>query len=145
MSTSALFEVAESQHLPVLVLPTRRNGVSSDIADDTLAEVDLETARGSLLIAPERTLVIAGARRYAWWRVDPKSGDTVAVTDEGLYGAFEYIAEYRKDVFGQVEAVKVFLVDATQKTLVYTFRRAEWGGLVAVIKWLKEGGVILPK
>src|SRR5947199_1660237 len=52
-----------------------------------LARVREETSHGFLALAPQRALAIGGIPRFGWWRVDARSGETVAVTDEGLYQA----------------------------------------------------------
>jgi hypothetical protein len=44
-------------------------------------------AGGNWVIAPEHALVVGGPQRFAWWQVDPRSGATIAVTDDGLHGA----------------------------------------------------------
>jgi hypothetical protein len=42
---------------------------------------------GFLLLTPNRAITLADAPRLAWWQVDRHSGETIAVTDEGLYQA----------------------------------------------------------
>jgi hypothetical protein len=50
------------------------------------------TESGRVLIAPERT-PSAAPPRFAWWQVDPSTGDAVTVLDTGLYGAQD-VPEY---------------------------------------------------
>jgi hypothetical protein len=45
--------------------------------------------RGQMAITPQRAISVGGASRLAWWLVDPTSGETIAVTDEGLHGGDE--------------------------------------------------------
>ncbi len=49
---------------------------------------------GRVLIAPERT-PSAAPPRFAWWLVDPSTGDAVTVLDSGLHGAQD-MPEYAK-------------------------------------------------
>jgi hypothetical protein len=41
---------------------------------------------GAVLVAPERTPA-AVPQRFAWWQIDPSTGDAVTVLDSGLHGA----------------------------------------------------------
>ena len=43
------------------------------------------TDAGLLAVAPERAVLLAETPRYAWWQIDPRSGHTIAATDEGLH------------------------------------------------------------
>ncbi|PYX13362.1 MAG: hypothetical protein DMG84_19360 [Acidobacteria bacterium] len=150
MNTSGMFDLAEAQHVPALVLPAARNRLSSAIPEDTLAKVDQETAKGFLLVGPEHTVSIAGAQRYAWWRIDPKSGETTAVTDDGLYGS-EMMAVLKKNVEGQVLEVKVFFVGMFGDVFLNLSNIPQLqaqnvnapGGLAALCQFLKNAGIDL--
>ena len=44
-----------------------------------------------MVVVPQRGVRLGQDTLFAWWRVDPKSGVAIAVTDEGLHQvAFEY-------------------------------------------------------
>jgi hypothetical protein len=70
----------------MLALPQERSRVSG-VHPDALARLDADVARGYVAVAPERAPSIDGTPRYAWWRIHPSSGETTAVTDEGLHAA----------------------------------------------------------
>ena len=85
LSTSALFDRAVAERIPILLLPRDRSRLDGTVPPDVVARLDEAAAAGHLAIAPQRTVSIGGAQRFAWWQVDPRSGETIAVTDEGLH------------------------------------------------------------
>jgi hypothetical protein len=56
------------------------------IPEDARARARHALAGGKWVIAPEHALAVGGRKRFAWWQVDPRSGETIAVTDDGLHG-----------------------------------------------------------
>jgi hypothetical protein len=84
MSTSLVFERAQAAKTKAVLLSRKGASLGSDVPEDVRARVDELLAAGWVIIAPERPVDIAGARRYAWWQIDPHFGETIAVTDEGL-------------------------------------------------------------
>jgi len=46
-------------------------------------------------VAPERQIALGKEPRFAWWRIDPLSGKTTAVTDQGLQGTEYTLVEDR--------------------------------------------------
>ncbi len=85
MSTSTLFDRVETERIPTVVLPAERDRLDSGIPEDTRARLQEETAGGHIAVAPQRAVGLDGAPRLAWWRVDPRTGETTAATDEGLH------------------------------------------------------------
>ena len=82
--TSLLFELAQAQKVGPVLLTQQGPSLRDDLPEDGRARVEESLAAGNLVIAPERAIQVAGASRYAWWQIDPRSGATTAVTDEGL-------------------------------------------------------------
>lgn len=87
MSTSALFEQANATRTPVRLLTPQDTSFGGGLPENTLAMLRADLAQGYLALAPQRTIAIGGTPRFAWWRIDRRSGETIAVTDEGLYEA----------------------------------------------------------
>ncbi|MDZ4339462.1 MAG: transglutaminase domain-containing protein [candidate division NC10 bacterium] len=85
MSTSSVFELAKVERVSLLLLPQENSRLDSKIPQDAMARLAEDSSRGYLAIAPQRTFSIAGVPRFAWWRIEPRSGEVTAVTDEGLH------------------------------------------------------------
>jgi hypothetical protein len=84
-STSLVFELAQAQKVGAVLLTQKAPPLRDDLPEDGRARVEESLAAGNLVIAPERAIQVGGASRYAWWQIEPRSGATIAVTDEGLY------------------------------------------------------------
>jgi len=44
-------------------------------------------AAGRHIVVPAKPVLLAGRQRYGWWDLDPKSGRTIGVMDDGLHQA----------------------------------------------------------
>ncbi len=96
LSTSAVFDRVAQEGIEVLLLP-KALGKLQGIPEETMARLQEEIDSGYVLVAPQRAPTIDGVPRTAWWRVDPRTGTTVAVTDEGLHAvAVEYQVQRSK-------------------------------------------------
>jgi hypothetical protein len=87
MSTSVIFERADAEKIGSVLLSLTSSALKAGVSNDVRARIDESLAKGHLILAPEATIAIGGKPRFAWWQVDPRSGRTIAVTDEGLYQA----------------------------------------------------------
>jgi hypothetical protein len=85
MSTSALFARARTAGVPILVLPRDKERLDASVPDDARARLQADVDRGYLAVVPQRPIPVDGAARIAWWQIDPRTGTTVAVTDDGLH------------------------------------------------------------
>jgi hypothetical protein len=91
VSTSSLFESARTKNTPAVLLAQSGTKPGSALTADTRARIEESMAAGSVLIAPQQPAVIDGAKRYAWWQIDPRSGETIAVADDGRRAAGETV------------------------------------------------------
>jgi hypothetical protein len=89
MSTSWLFEQAHASGATTTFLVRDTAGLTGDVPADGRARVEEALAAGYVALAPTGPIAVAGAPRFAWWQVDPRSGTTTAVTDEGLHQTVE--------------------------------------------------------
>ncbi len=107
LSTSSLFDSARASNNPAVLLAQNGMKPGSSLSADTQARIDESIAAGNVLIAPKLPVTIGGAQRYAWWQVDPRSGETIAVTDDGLRGAAAEPAVINVFVAGSATGVAV--------------------------------------
>ena len=115
--TSLLFELAQAQKdSPVLLTPAGP-ALPNDLPDDGRVRIEEALGAGRVVIGPTRPVQFGGAKRYAWWEVEPRYGVTTAVTDEGLYGGL-----YQEGVIVLVGTrAYVFLSVAGVPIATYTF------------------------
>jgi transglutaminase-like putative cysteine protease len=85
LSTSLLFAQADAQRVPAFLVTSDQTRMDASIPADALARLFDDVRQGNYALALERPIEVAGLPRYAWWRVDPRTGETVAVTDQGLH------------------------------------------------------------
>jgi hypothetical protein len=85
MSTNLVFERAQAAKIESVLLSGNSSSLSKDLPADARARIDESLAAGQVVVAPKRPVELNGDQRFAWWRIDPSSGATTAVTDEGLY------------------------------------------------------------
>lgn len=142
MSTSSLFELALSTGIQTVVMSRDQIKLGPDVPDDAQARVRADIASGRVAVAPERSVSIGGKQRFAWWRIDPISGETTAVTDEGL-NAVELQAEVGKSP-ANTQQVNVYLVGTVRRVLIDSMNQATIiaiGGMPAVIELLKSQNI----
>jgi large repetitive protein len=85
MSTSSLFEQAQAEGVSSLALPADEKRLDRNIAGNARARLKKETAGGFVVVVPQRALSLGAVQRLAWWRINPRSGETIAVGDDGLH------------------------------------------------------------
>lgn len=87
LSTSSLFESARGKNTPAVLFAQNGTKPGSALTADTRARIEESLAAGHVLVAPQQPAVIGGAKRYAWWQINPRSGETIAVADDGRRAA----------------------------------------------------------
>jgi hypothetical protein len=86
-----IFDQARTQHIPLIAVRGGAPVTSLQASDIALARMAGATP-GSLLIAPERT-PSANPSHFAWWKLDPATGEAISVLDTGLNGFQEPVEE----------------------------------------------------
>lgn len=87
VSTSLVFDLARAAKVPTILLEKDATALAANVPPEGRARLEAALAGGHVALAPTRPVAVAGAQRFAWWQVDPRSGATIAVTDEGLHQA----------------------------------------------------------
>jgi hypothetical protein len=87
LSTSLLFELAAQDAVPPRLVTSADGLAALALEADARARLHLEISQGFLTLVPEQAVRLSDRPRSAWWRIDSRSGDVVAVTDEGLHQA----------------------------------------------------------
>lgn len=147
--TSALFEVAQAAGLEFLAVPQDRAHIRADVPADALARLDADITRGYAAVVPQGAPSMEGTPRYAWWRILPATGETTAVTDEGLYGAAAeqpaVTAVVVRSPAGVAEAVRVYYMGVFGRVLIQAWVGAEEiaaaGGIAAIFRLLEGQGI----
>jgi len=86
-STSSFFDQVQSKATATLLLPLDQENFNGKVPPEALARVRADLSAGHLVVAPEEAMLQDGVPRYAWWRIDPLTGETIALTDEGLHSS----------------------------------------------------------
>ena len=104
VSTSSLFERAVGENVDAILL---RDGdiFPSAVSGDVHARLNDAMAAGHFVLSPQRTIAVGNGRRLAWWQIDPKTGETIAVTDEGLHQTAVCYTERTNQENGETEVV----------------------------------------
>ena len=65
--------------------------------EDEIERVTHDVLAGYMVVVPRKAVMIGDQQRVGWWRVDPTSGETVGVMDNGFHAG---TVEYLKSVAG---------------------------------------------
>jgi hypothetical protein len=107
VSTSRLFERAQAEGVPLVLLTGEGDGWGSGVSADTRARIRADLLGGQWVVVPRRGIRLGQEPRVAWWRIDPKSGVSTAVTDDGLH---QVNVEYAPVVAGERWLIRVTIV-----------------------------------
>jgi len=135
VSTSMVFERAHAERVPFLLLRDQSDlsHLERTVPEEALARLREGVARGQLAITPQRAISVGGVSRLAWWLLNPASGETIAVTDEGLHGGDEQMMVVNEKKLG------VAWVSRNHALRVQTFKTVkefgEWIGFLLVQRY----------
>jgi hypothetical protein len=92
-NTTDVFRAAAAAGVTPLLVRTRDEwataapGATASLAPDVAARVAADLDGGYVVVLPSKPVKLAGADRTGWWRVDPRTGETIGVMDSGLHQA----------------------------------------------------------
>ena len=84
-SVSEIFRLARGQSVDWLAIRSVDDPAWQRIqlGVDARARINMDLAAGYIVVAPSRPVMLNGHPRIGWWRVDPKSGQSLGVDDLG--------------------------------------------------------------
>jgi uncharacterized repeat protein (TIGR01451 family) len=85
VSTFMIFQAAAAQNIGV-VLITSQNLPELDalsISADAKARITQVVSQGNNVLVPRQSVTVNGQTTIAWYQVDPSTGDTIGVTEDG--------------------------------------------------------------
>ncbi|MCP4536503.1 MAG: hypothetical protein GY832_05095, partial [Chloroflexi bacterium] len=128
LSTYQVFQHASEQDVGLQGLGISNAAIlrDLDISDEAKARISRDIEAGYVVIVPEQMVSVGDEQTLGWFRVDPGSGDTIGVLQNGKHGAYAYspIAQH-----GSLSYAKRFVI-AMQVTMV---QAAGWGFLGALV------------
>jgi len=106
-TTSRVFDAAGEINTLLLSSPAER--LPRTINAGVRSRIRASLRKNRLVLVPEKPVQLGSRQRTGWWQVDPKTGETIAVTDDGLHGStsFEYKA-YVKQRTRDTYSVRVY-------------------------------------
>jgi hypothetical protein len=114
LSTSSIFEQAASEKIQSILLSNKSIALDADVSPETVLKLKEELGAVFVAVAPKKPVAVAAGRRMAWWQLDPRSGETIGVTDEGLHGA----STEREFVLVETSEGNVAAVEVAEETAV---------------------------
>jgi uncharacterized membrane protein len=120
-SAFSILQAATSANIPFVTITNANLGVLSSLSipDEAKARITTAVQAGLSISVPSTTVMVNGTPSIAWWQVDPTTGDTIAVMQDGGHQAtIEYstttdaeglqIAVLRVKLFGKTIFKKTF-------------------------------------
>ena len=97
VSTAAIFQAAKDQGVELTVITSENLLQLNDlnISAEAKARITSAVAAGKVVITPTRSVTLNGGQTVGWYEVDPQTGETVGVTEDGGHqGISEYAAVF---------------------------------------------------
>ena len=110
-------------------------GHSKEAQARVMADLDA----GQWVVIPENAINMNGNQRTAWWRIDPSSGKTIGVTENGLHGAF---TEYKIMIDRNTLATRAIWVKRAGRAYWTRLGRVDWGWVHANRHYLRLVGLL---
>jgi hypothetical protein len=88
-NTASIFAHLASEGSRGMLIPARDLSAASALPwpEDEAARVGADVGSGYLVVVPRKAVLLNGQQRVGWWRVDPASGETIGVMDNGFHAA----------------------------------------------------------
>jgi large repetitive protein len=88
-SVAVVMEAAKSQHIPLVFVDADHLDAlaKTQISDQAKARILTAVKAGNMVIVPQRMVTVEGQPAVGWWQIDPVSGETVGVGEDGTHQA----------------------------------------------------------
>lgn len=106
-STSTFFDHVQSEQIPTLLLSSENSLSGVQFPKDPEARLREDLRRGYFALTAQQPITFGDEKRCGWWRINPRTGDTVAVTDNGLFQTGTQIHVVRVHGTTQVNLVRL--------------------------------------
>ncbi|MEZ6088875.1 MAG: dockerin type I domain-containing protein [Pirellulaceae bacterium] len=93
-----IFQLASDQNIAtLLIMPQTRSQLEGfNISPRAKSLINAALDDGKQVLTPVEMISVNGTPRLAWFEIDPRTGDTIGVFDDGTHGAFvQYAATAR--------------------------------------------------
>lgn len=89
LTTMRVFDEMTAQGIDAVLLLPNEYGLldAYPFSDDALAHVIEALLAGKQVLIPARAVTIDGEPTFAWWEIDPVTGETISVGENGLHVA----------------------------------------------------------
>jgi uncharacterized membrane protein/transglutaminase-like putative cysteine protease len=96
VSTADIFAAAVQQGVGTIAIGPGNVSVVSSLAisDEAKARIAAAVLSGLVVIVPVQSVVIDGAARIGWYQVDPQTGETTAVSEQGTHDIVGNLVTY---------------------------------------------------
>ncbi|HEV3310798.1 MAG TPA: hypothetical protein VG815_09790, partial [Chloroflexota bacterium] len=83
--TYTIVQQALAQNIPLLTLNAQNAGAVQMLAisDDAKARISAALGQGLVVVVPQQAVTIDGAAQTAWYQINPSTGETIGVTQDG--------------------------------------------------------------
>lgn len=97
VSTADVLAAAHSQQIPFVTVVDRRELESLAISDEAKARISKALDRGANVLVPSQMVQVdEGKETIAWWELDPVTGHTVGVSENGSHDTVFSLASIMK-------------------------------------------------
>jgi transglutaminase-like putative cysteine protease/uncharacterized membrane protein len=89
ISAQTIFAAAQAQGISTTILLPSDIAIldTLNLSADAKALITVTLARGDIVVVPSESVQIDGQARSAWYEIDPSTGETIGVLDNGDHGA----------------------------------------------------------
>ena len=94
VSTQTVFSLAQQQGIPLQVLlPANQQALDAlPLSADAKAYMSAALAQGEIIVVPVQSVLINGRQRVGWYQMNPSTGETIGVMDNGSHDTNEEVA-----------------------------------------------------